>query len=172
MTDDSGTPAPVGSRLDGGVGRLEPERDGLTLSGDDNTPAMPMTEAEVNHLRRLLAWLRCEYTLDEHMQRGFLMGAASAVQHGVDPALASAVVQKKAEQINRCPAYVRQAHKMLDKALRAHERKAGIVEGHETPNVGGEARLAAHQPPHTTTATPQGVASTDQLGGRVRSEKD
>lgn len=29
------------------------------------------------------------------------------------------------------------------------------------PNVGGEARLAAHQPPHTTTATPQGVASTD-----------
>lgn len=31
-------------------------------------------------------------------------------------------------------------------------------------NVGGEARLAAHQPPHTTTATPQGVASTDQLG--------
>ena len=34
----------------------------------------------------------------------------------------------------------------------------------ETPNVGGEARLAAHQPSHTTTATPQGVASTDQLG--------
>jgi hypothetical protein len=28
-------------------------------------------------------------------------------------------------------------------------------------NVGGEARLAAHQPSHTTTATPQGVASTD-----------
>ena len=42
----------------------------------------------------------------------------------------------------------------------------------ERPNVGGEARLAAHQPSHTTTATPQGVASTDQLGGRVRSEKD
>ena len=40
------------------------------------------------------------------------------------------------------------------------------------PNVGGEARLAAHQPSQTTTATPQGVASTDQLGGRVRSEKD
>jgi len=42
----------------------------------------------------------------------------------------------------------------------------------ERPNVGGEARLAAHQPSQTTTATPQGVASTDQLGGRVRSEKD
>lgn len=51
-----------------------------------------------------------------------------------------------------------------------------ILEAHlarlKTPNVGGEARLAAHQPSHTTTATPQGVASTDQLGGRVRSEKD
>ena len=34
----------------------------------------------------------------------------------------------------------------------------------EAPNVGGEARLAAHQPSQTTTATPQGVASTDQLG--------
>jgi hypothetical protein len=31
-------------------------------------------------------------------------------------------------------------------------------------NVGGEARLAEHQPSQTTTATPQGVASTDQLG--------
>lgn len=40
------------------------------------------------------------------------------------------------------------------------------------PNVRGEARLAAHQPSHTATATPQGIASTDQLGGRVRSEKD
>lgn len=39
-------------------------------------------------------------------------------------------------------------------------------------NVGGEARLAAHRPSHTTTATPQGVASTDQLGGRFRSEKE
>ncbi len=34
----------------------------------------------------------------------------------------------------------------------------------KTPNVGGEVRLAAHQPSQTTTATPQGVASTDQLG--------
>ena len=39
-----------------------------------------------------------------------------------------------------------------------------LVEDNEAPNVGGEARLAAHQPSQTTTATPQGVASTDQLG--------
>jgi len=40
-----------------------------------------------------------------------------------------------------------------------------------THNVGGEARLAAHQPSQTTTAAPQGVASTDQLGARRRSEE-
>ena len=39
------------------------------------------------------------------------------------------------------------------------KRAIGMV-----PNVGGEARLAAHQLSQTTTATPQGVASTDQLG--------
>jgi len=49
---------------------------------------------------------------------------------------------------------------------------AEIGRGMVGSNAGGEARLAAHQPSHTTTATPQGVASADQLGGRVRSEKD
>jgi hypothetical protein len=49
------------------------------------------------------------------------------------------------------------------KRIARNERK-------KTPNVGGEARLAAHQPSHTTTATPQGVASTDQLGASCRSE--
>lgn len=48
----------------------------------------------------------------------------------------------------------------------------GRYDDSKTPNDGGEARLAAHQPSQATTATPQGVASTDQLGGRVRSEKD
>ncbi len=100
----------------------------LTLSGDDNPPAMPITEAEVNHLRRLLAWLRCEYTLDENMQRGFLQGASASVERGfATPEQASAIVQETAEQVNRVPAYVRQAHKMLAKALREHERKCGIV---------------------------------------------
>lgn len=31
-------------------------------------------------------------------------------------------------EINRCPAYVRQAVKMLSKALRDHERASGIIE--------------------------------------------
>ncbi len=101
----------------------------MKLTGDANTPALPMTEAEVNHLRRLLAWLRCEYTLDPDMQRGYLSGASEAVRLGIaSEEQASAIVHEKAASINRCPAYVRQAVKMLTKALRDHERAAGIVE--------------------------------------------
>lgn len=100
----------------------------MILTGDNNTPAMPMTEAQVNHLRRLLAWMRCEWMLDEDMQRGYLSGAASCVSHGfATPEEASAIVAQKAEQINRCPAYVRQAVKMLTKALSEHEKHSGIV---------------------------------------------
>lgn len=101
----------------------------LTLTGDDNTPAMSTTNAQVNHLRRLLAWMRCEYMLDEHMQAGYLQGAASCVAHGfTTPEQAGALLQERAEHINHVPAYVRQAVKMLTKAIRDHEKRAGIVD--------------------------------------------
>jgi hypothetical protein len=104
----------------------------MELTGDTNTPALPMTEAQVNHLRRLLAWMRCEWMLDENMQRGYLMGAAECVRLGIGTEeRASQIVQEKADQINRCPAYVRQAVKMLTKALRDHERMSGVVESSE-----------------------------------------
>jgi hypothetical protein len=110
------------------VGQRAPART-LTLTGDDNTPPLPLTEAQVNHMRRLLAWMRCEWMLDEDMQRGYLDGVAMVVLHGsATPKQAGAIVTEKAAQINRCPAYVRQAVKMLTKALRDHERKAGIVD--------------------------------------------
>ena len=101
----------------------------LILGGDNNIPAMPMTVAQVNHLRRLLAWLRCEYMLDENMQRGFISGAALSVQHGWStPERAGEILQQQAAKINQVPAYVRQAHKMLSKALLEHDRQAGVVE--------------------------------------------
>ena len=101
----------------------------MQLTGDSNTPALPMTDAEVNHLRRLLAWMRCEWILDPDVQRGCLIAASEMVQYGfATEAQASEIVQHRSEQINRCPAYVRQAVKMLTKALRSHESKAGIVE--------------------------------------------
>lgn len=101
----------------------------MELTGDTNTPALPMTDAEVNHLRRLLAWMRCEWTLDSDMQRGCLGGAEDMVRLGfASEEQASAIVQHRVEQINRCPAYVRQAVKMLTKALRDHERSAGVID--------------------------------------------
>ncbi|MFA9286951.1 hypothetical protein ACCQ08_19340 [Comamonas sp. SY3] len=102
----------------------------LILTGDNNIPALPMTEAQINHLRRLLAWLRCAYMLDEHMQRGFVQGAALSVQHGAaTPERAGEILQQQAEKINQVPAYVRQAHKMLSKALLEHDKRSGVVEG-------------------------------------------
>lgn len=105
----------------------------MKLTGDINTPALPMTDAQVNHLRRLLAWMRCEWMLDDDMQRGYLLGAAATVELGMQtPERAGAHLVEKAEQINKAvPLYVRQAVKMLTKALRDHERKAGIVEAAE-----------------------------------------
>ena len=105
----------------------------LTLTGDDNTPAMPLTDAQVNHLRRLLAWMRCEWMLDDDMQRGYLQGHAAAVAHGLQtPEQAGARLTERAQQIDKAvPLYVRQAVKMLTKALRDHERRAGIVDTEE-----------------------------------------
>lgn len=101
----------------------------LILTGDANIPDMLMTEAQANHLRRLLAWMRCEYMLDEDMQRGYLTGTAAAVQHGfATPEQAGDLLTGRAEQINRVPAYVRQGVKMLTKALRDHDARSGVVE--------------------------------------------
>jgi hypothetical protein len=104
----------------------------MILTGDENVPALPMTDAQVAHLRRLLAWMRCEYTLDDDMLRGYVSGAQSAVAAGfATPEQASALLDAKAQQVQRCPAYVRQAVRMLTKALREHEARAGVVDGGE-----------------------------------------
>lgn len=101
----------------------------MILTGDENVPAMPMSEAQVNHLRRLLAWMRCEWMLDDDMQRGFISGAEGCVEMGLaTPEEAGALLADRAEKVNQCPAYVRQAVKMLTKALRDHERAAGIFD--------------------------------------------
>ena len=103
----------------------------MILSGDANLPAMPMTEAEVNHLRRLLAWMRVEYTLDENMQRGYLEAANWCAEDAQGDMAAlervNQIVQEKADQINHVPAYVRQGVKMLTQAIRKHETKSGVV---------------------------------------------
>lgn len=104
-----------------------PQVRAMVLTGDDNTPSIPLTEAEVNHLRRLLAWMRCEWMLDPDMQRGYLLGASELVKYGdTTPERAGEIVTDAAERINKCPAYVRQAVKMLTKAIRDHDKRSGI----------------------------------------------
>jgi hypothetical protein len=73
--------------------------------------------------------MRFEGTLDENMQAG-MMDALEWMHstRDITDQQASSAIQERAEKINKCPVYVRQAVKMLTKALRDHERKAGIVE--------------------------------------------
>ena len=132
----------------------------LILAGDSNIPALPMTEAQVNHLRRLLAWLRCEYMLDEDMQRGFISGAALSVQHGCStPERAGEILQQQADKINQVPAYVRQAHRMLSKALLQHDRRSGVVEGGR-PDENLQAMPVSEKP--------AGAAGAAQITGKKR----
>ena len=101
----------------------------LILTGDANVPDMPMTEAQVNHLRRLLAWMRVEYCLDENMQAGCLDAATWLVANGHStPQQMQQSLAERAAHINRVPAYLRQGIKMLTKALREHEARSGVLE--------------------------------------------
>lgn len=101
----------------------------MVLSGDENTLAMPLTDAQVNHLRRLLAWMRLEYTLDENMQAGYLRGVSKCVEHGfATPERSSEVIQDAVDRINHVPLYLRQGIKMLTKALYEHDKKSGVIE--------------------------------------------
>jgi hypothetical protein len=100
----------------------------MKLTGDQNIDDMPLKTSEVNHLRQLLAWMSCEYSLDADMQRGYLKGAQAAVTLGIAcEQAASELIQQKADEINRVPAYIRQAHKMLTKALKKHEVSSGVL---------------------------------------------
>ena len=101
----------------------------MILTGDNNIPALPMTEAQVNHLRRLLAWLDCEYMLGEDRQRGMITAVMKCRDIGIATGRnAQELLREKAEQINQVPAYVRQGHKMLSKALQEHDKRSGVVE--------------------------------------------
>jgi hypothetical protein len=108
----------------------------MVLSGDDNVPAMPLAESQVNHLRRLLAWMRCEYMLDEHMQRGYVSGASRMAEIYPDRREhVNAIVQEKVDLVNHVPAYVRQAVKMLTKALREHDARSGVMDANPEPET-------------------------------------
>lgn len=100
----------------------------LVLSGDENNVAMPITDAEVNHLRRLLAWMTCEYNLSDAGQQGVIEGLTKAVTFGASVERAQEILDQEVARVRRVPAYIRQAHKMLTKAVRDHDAKTHVVE--------------------------------------------
>ena len=92
------------------------------------TTKRPFTEAEVTHMRKLLAWMRCEYMLDEDMQRGSLSAVKELLDAGdITQEQAELQVARRADQIKQVPKYVRQAVKMLTKAVREHDGVKGAV---------------------------------------------
>lgn len=100
----------------------------LTLRGDDNNEPMPLTDADVNHLRRLLAWIRLEHKLDEHMMRGLLDGAERVVTD--DPSLrakAQEIIDEHVARTRSVPKYIRQAVKMLSKAVSDHDATQRVI---------------------------------------------
>ena len=100
----------------------------LVLSGDENNEPQELSTANVNHLRRLLAWLVCEYNLSDDGQRGVLMGLDMAVRSGIDVERAQKVLDQEVARITYVPAYIRQAVKMLRKAVQEHDSKTGVVQ--------------------------------------------
>ena len=101
----------------------------LQLKGDDNVPSIDLKESEVNHLRSLLAWMRCEYSLDESFQKGYVDSLSTSIEHGItNPDVASKMLKAKADEINNCPQYVRNAVKQLTKAIKKHEEKNRVFD--------------------------------------------
>lgn len=101
----------------------------LILSGGSTEKDLEFRKSEVNHLRLMLAWMRCEYMLDEDSQSGFADAARMCVEHGITTEDdARKLLARKAEEIRHVPQYVRQAHKMLSKMLRAHEKRGDVVD--------------------------------------------
>lgn len=87
-----------------------------------------LTDAEITHLRKMLAWMRCEYCLDEDMQRGALGAVKTLLDAGeISQAQAEDQVTKRADQIKQVPQYVRQAVKMLTQVIREHDGVKGDV---------------------------------------------
>lgn len=95
-----------------------------------------LTDAEVKHLRQLLAWMRCEWCLDEDMQRGSLSAVKSLMDSGdITQEQAQRQIEHRAAQITTVPKYVRQAVKILTKTIRKFDGQKGAALDVETRDV-------------------------------------
>lgn len=88
-----------------------------------------MIQSNINHLRRLLAWMECEYCLNPASQKGLLNGLNCAVGNGLaSQEKADAILADASRKSMQCPVYIRQAVRALQKMIAKHERGQGIVE--------------------------------------------
>lgn len=95
-----------------------------------------LTDAEVKHLRQLLAWMRCEWCLDEDSQRGSLMAVKELMESGyITSQQANDQLASRAKQITSVPQYVRQAVKMLTKTIREFDGQKGAALDVQTRDV-------------------------------------
>lgn len=89
---------------------------------------MDISNAEIGHLRRLLAWMECEYCLNLSSQKGLVKGLSVAVKNGMcSSEAATQALAYEAGRSLRCPQYVRDAVRSLKKAIARYESKSGIV---------------------------------------------
>lgn len=87
-----------------------------------------MTDAEITHLRQLLAWLRVEYMLDEDMQRGALSSVKTLFDSGdISQEEAERLVARRADQIKQVPKYIRHKIKMLTQLVREYDGVKGAI---------------------------------------------
>lgn len=97
---------------------------------------LQLTEAEVKHLRLVLAWVRLEYMLDDDMQRGSLEAIKTLLDGGlISQEKAENQVSRRADQIKQVPKYVRHGIKMLSKSIKQHDGAKGDVVDVDTRTV-------------------------------------
>lgn len=89
---------------------------------------MEINTANIGHLRRLLAWMECEYCLNRNSQKGLVNGLSMAVGAGMcTNDAAGQVLADMADKSLHCPKYVRDAVRSLKKAIQNYESAAGII---------------------------------------------
>lgn len=107
----------------------------MVLNGGSTERDLEFKKSEVTHLRLVLAWMRCQYMLDEDMQHGFADAAKFLVDVGeMTEEQARQQLARKADEIRQVPKYVRHGVKMLTKMLREHEKRGNVVDAEVVSN--------------------------------------
>ena len=89
---------------------------------------LQLTDDEVKHLRLVLGWMRCEFCLDENMQRGTLDAIKELLDAGeINEEKANFYLTQRSDQIRQVPKYVRHGIKMLSGAVKKHDGTKGDI---------------------------------------------